>query len=154
MMSKSLNIFFFGLDDDRDLLELMEDLIKKIGIENYKLFTSYKHFIEEMTDGIHVCVIDHLLGAGMTGIDICNEIKRRNADSYVIVMTGQRNFDVVVEYLNSCASKYIDKNRRDYLELFEKYVTMGLETAKKRLEEIEILEQKREEIRERRKLYE
>lgn len=150
----TLNIIFFVLDDDKDLLQLMEELIKKNGITNYKLFTHHEEFMQAITDDIHVCVIDHFLTGGLTGIHICHEIKRRNKDSFVIVMTGQRSFDVAIEYLNTCANRYIDKGKDNYLQLFEEYMNVGLKVAKERIIELQYINERMKKIESRTKQYE
>lgn len=153
-MTTRLNILSLVLDDDRDILELIEGLLKQHGITSYKLFTKYTDLLEQVNGGIYVCVIDHYLSGGKTGLDVCKRIKESSKDSYVIVMTGQHDIKVVIDYLNSCADKYIDKSLPNYLDLLIKYMNEGLEIAKNRLEEIEILVQKREELKQRRKLHE
>lgn len=152
-MTTRLNILSLVLDDDAEILEIIEDLLMQHGIVNYKLYTNYTDLLEQINGGIYVCVLDHFLSGGKTGLDVCQTIKEKSKDSYVIVMTGQTNIDVVISYLNNCADKYIDKSRRDYLELLIKYMNDGLEIAKNRLEEVEILQQKREELKKRRQQY-
>lgn len=152
-MTARLNILSLVLDDDTEILEIIEGLLKQHGIINYKLFTKYTDLLEQISGGIYVCVLDHFLTGGKTGLDVCKTIKENSKDSYVIVMTGQQDIKVVIDYLNSCADKYIDKNRKDYLDLLIKYMSEGLEIAKNRLEEVEILLQKRSELKQRRHLY-
>lgn len=149
-MKTRLNILSLVLDDDVEILEIIEGLLKEHGITGYKLFTKYTDLLEQINGDVYVCVIDHFLTGGVTGLDVCKIIKENSKDSYVIIMTGQQDIKVVIEYLNSCADKYIDKHQRDYLDLLIKYVNEGLEIAKNRLEEIEILSQKREDLKQRR----
>jgi DNA-binding NtrC family response regulator len=152
-MEQTINILSFVLDDDADILELIEGLLKENGIHNYRLFSTEKELFDNLTKDIHVCVIDHYLPSAKTGLQVCKEIKSISPDSFVIVMTGQQDTNVVIDYLNACADKYIDKNRKDHLLLLIDYLNVGLEQAKKRLDEITILQQKRERIKERRKHY-
>ncbi len=153
-MNKPVNILSLILDDDKDILEIIEDLLKENAITNYRLFSLYDEFLNDMTDEMNVSVIDHTLTGGKTGLDICKAVKARNKNNFVIVLTGQINPDVVIDYLNENANRYVDKNRSDYLQKMIEYLKIGIETVKEKLEQNEILEYKIEEIRERRKLYE
>ncbi len=153
-MNKTVNILSFVLDDDKDILLIIEDLLKENSITNYRLFHSDEEFLNSMTQDIHVCVIDHFLTGKQTGLDVCRKTKARNKNSFIIVMSGQRDPDVIIAYLNECADKYVDKNKKDYLKTLIDYLKVGIETVVERLERMEKLEHKINAIRERRKQYE
>ena len=145
MPTPQVNIFSFVLEDDPEMLEAVEEILRRNRIETYRLFNSPKEFLQHLTADIHVCLLDHYLTGGQTGIDVLKQIKQVSFNSFVIVMSGQKNFDVVVEYLNECADRYIDKNKPDYMDKLELYLTKGLMESKERLEEIHFLMQRKAE---------
>ena len=147
----TVNIFSFVLENDIDDLYIIEGLLKKHNITNYKLFQKTKDLLENLTADIHIILIDHYLEGGLLGTDVCKEIKKISKDSFVIIVTGQTSMDIVIEYLNSCANKYINKNRPGYLEKLKEFLDDGLAHAVARVNEINTLTTMRQEIKERRK---
>lgn len=145
MIAPQVNIFSFVLEDDPDVLEQVEAILKGNNIESYRLFHTPEQFLQNITADIHVCLLDHYLSGGLTGLDILREVKKRSADSFVIIMSGQQSMDIVVQYLNECADRYIDKNKPDYLQKLELYLTKGLDESKARLEEITFLMERKKE---------
>jgi DNA-binding response OmpR family regulator len=142
------------LDDDQEVLEIIEGLLKKHSIQHYRLFTSTGEFLRYLTADIHVCVIDHYLPDGITGVEICKEIKAVSPNSYIIIISGQDSKDVVIQYLNACADKYVDKAKPGHLETLIEYLNEGLVKAKQRVEDVELLQRLRRSSEERRKRFE
>jgi DNA-binding NtrC family response regulator len=128
-----VNIATFILDDDKEVLGLIKDVIDLAGIRDYKLFTDEQDFIDGLTDEIHVCIVDHILNS-KTGLDILHEIKRRNQHSFVIIYSGIKNPNTIIDYLNSDADKFVDKNKPDHLAQLGQYALMGLDVARNRIE--------------------
>ncbi len=153
-MEATVNILSFVLDDDQEELDLIKEMLDKHEMTNYTLFTDPDKFMNNITADIHICIIDHFLPRGKTGLDLCKEIKRVSKDSFVTIITGQTSKDVIIDYLNNCADKYVDKSEDCYLDKLRKFMIEGMEYAQRRLDEIETLKMKREEIKNRRKHFE
>lgn len=136
----NVNIFSFVLEDDIDDLNLIKELLQLHGITNYKLFQNENDLYKHLTGDISVCILDHYLMGGATGLDVCRKIKEKSVDSYIIVMTGQYDRKVVIDYLNIGADKYIDKNDDDRFAKLRMYLNEALAYASRRLEEISILQ--------------
>jgi DNA-binding NtrC family response regulator len=132
-MDTVVNIATLILDDDVDLLSIIKETIDKAGITNYNLFTNEDDFVKGLTPAIHVCVVDHILDK-KTGLDILHEIKEKNEFSYVIAYTGIRKPEVIEEYLNGGANKFVNKNKDNHLELLTQFLKDGLRVAKKNLD--------------------
>ncbi len=132
-MEETVNIATYILDDDQDILDIVEEMISKLGITNYKLFTDEQLFLDGLTEEIHVVIVDHFLNES-TGLDIVKMIKDKNEDSYVIVYSGMRDHENIIKYINSGVDGWVDKNAPDHLNDLCTYLKQGLKTAKKKID--------------------
>lgn len=130
----SLHILTYILEDDIEVQEIIQNLIDETGIRNVKMYTSPKEFLAELTNEISICVIDHFLPDGLTGLDVIKAVKEKNEYSYVIIMTGQDSKNVAVKYINAGVDKYIDKDDGDYLKRLIEKLKTGFAVAQKRIE--------------------
>ncbi|GEO08781.1 response regulator [Segetibacter aerophilus] len=152
MEGTSVNILTYILEDDVEIHEVINDLLKANGIVNFKLYDDPAEFLENLSADINICVIDHTLKSGINGIDVIKAVKARNKRSYVIVMTGQVSYKIVAEYLNLKADKYIDKNITDedgrYMYLDELIVSIseGISEAGRRVAFAKYLEETLEKL--------
>ncbi len=146
-MIPTIHVLLLALDDDQDMLDIVESVLCGVGIVDYKLFLDEEEFEKHITSGIHICLIDHYLSKGKTGLPLCKEIKSKSPHSFIIVISGQGSMQVVIDYLNTCADRYVDKNKLDHPKQLIKFLEEGLKEAKDRKEEIELLAQKLEERR-------
>lgn len=136
----NVNIFSFVLEDDVDDMELIKELLQAHGIKNYKLFQQENDLYKHLTGDISVCILDHRLRGGVTGLDVCKKIRELSHDSYIIIMTAQQDRKVVIDYLNIGADKYIDKNDADRFDKLRNCLNDALAYASKRLEEMSVLQ--------------
>jgi FixJ family two-component response regulator len=125
-MIDTLNIVTLILDDDKMVLELIEGSLKDNGITNYKLFYSDADFIDHLSENMNILVIDHHLSAPVSGLDVMKAAIKKNPSVFAIVMSGNYDSRVVVEYLNAGANRFILKNEDDYLEQLIKFVKEGI----------------------------
>ncbi len=129
---ETVNIVTFIIDDDPETLGIIKETIEKAGITNYKLFFHEEEFINELTEKIHVCVIDHRLSK-FTGLDILKSVKAKNEYSFVIIYTGFKDPEIIIDYLNQGADRFIDKGRPNHLELLTSYLLEGYKIATNRI---------------------
>ena len=144
-MTQEINIATFILDDDIDVLDIIKATIDRAGIRNYKLFTNEEKFISGLTEDIHVCVVDHWLSR-RTGLDILKEIKNKNEASFVIAYTVGTNPDIIIDYLNGGADRFVDKNKANHLDMLTSYLKEGLEIGTRRIEYSSFLKAKKEKM--------
>ncbi len=133
MQPDSVNIATFILDDDENVLMLIERGIKKLGVENYKLFTNEEEFISTLTEEVHVCVVDHRL-TKVTGLDIIKIIREKTSQSYIIVYSGFKDPKIMIEYINSKIDGWVDKDTPGHFEKLYEMILEGIEIAKKRVD--------------------
>ena len=141
----TLNIATFFLDDNQDALDLIKDTIDRAGIKNYHLYTDEDKFLAGLTDDIHICVVDHGL-TKRTGLDILDEVKSKNEGSFFIAYTIAFDSDIIIDYLNRGADRFIDKNKDNSLELLTRYLKDGFEIGMKRIEYASYLRTKRDRL--------
>lgn len=152
-MTKDLKISIFGLDDDEDTLDIMEHIFLDNGIGEYSKFYREEDFCASFNDNVHIAIIDHYLHGEPRGFDIMKKIheynkSRQAIDCRVIIISGQRKYEVVKHYLNNGAKGYIDKDDPNFSRLLVEYVSREIAEVKKILNLINILTEQRQFITE------
>ena len=104
-----INIMTHALDDSPVILKLIEKAFENAGINQYRLFAKEQEFIDAINEDVHIAVIDYMLGGPLTGLDVLRILIDKNPRCYVIIMSGQEEKKVVVDFLNAGAWKYVDK---------------------------------------------
>lgn len=140
----SINIGTFVLEDDIDIHDIIQSMLREKGFTKIHIHDTPEAFLAELDADINLCVIDHKLNSGLTGFDVLKKVKEKNKWSYVIVMTGQLDKKVVIDYLNAGADKYVDKGAHisigGYMEeLIDKLIT-GIDVARERIKLVKLLE--------------
>ena len=150
--TKQLNIMLLTVEDDRETLDLLEEIFKENGFENCKFFTDPQEAISEINEGSSICILDYWLRAGLTGLKVLKEIKKKNPDCYVIGFTGNHDFKRMREWFNEGLNKLVDKDEAGYIDELIKYVKDAIEKIKddfewhaSLLKEIEDMKKRREE---------
>lgn len=148
-MTKDLKITIFGLDDDEETLDIMEHIFLDNGIGEYMKFYKEDDFCANFHEDVHIAIIDHYLNGEPRGFDIMKKIheynKSREAiDCRVIIISGQRKYEVVKHYLNNGAKGYIDKDDPNFSILLVEYVSREITEVKKILNLIRVLKNQQE----------
>lgn len=129
----TLKILTYILEDDELFLEIIETLIRDAGIEDYKLFKSPVKFFEEFTESVHVCVVDFRLPGPVNGLEVAERVLSLNERCKIIVISGLESFNVVIDFLNVGAFKYIRKSDTQFNEKLLKYVQQALLSVKREI---------------------
>lgn len=131
----SLDIFTYILEDEDETLEMIMDLVSELGIKNVRTFNEPDEFVNNLTSNISVAIIDHRLPNGKTGLDIIKDVKNKNKYSYVIIMTGNEDPRVIIQYIKGGANDYVLKGTdMSYLKELKESLKSGLVEAKNRVE--------------------
>jgi DNA-binding NtrC family response regulator len=114
-----LNILTYVLDDDEVVLMLIEKAFENAGIKDFKLFTKSNDLLnEEMVP--HIAIIDYMLKEeGINGLDVTKILLKKNPNCYVIIMSGQDNWEVLKGFMNSGARYYVEKKNNYLAEVAE-----------------------------------
>ena len=98
-------------DDEADYIYI-RDLLQQVYGEKLNLgwvdgIDVAKRALE--SDTIDLCLLDHKLGA-QNGLDILRYAKKRRSPLPIVILSGQRRYDVDLEAMNLGAAGYLDKN--------------------------------------------
>ncbi len=125
---EQINIAVYGLDDNEDDLFVIEQIIKKRGVKSYHLFTNKEEFLKALKEGIHVVILDHNLPVG-TGLEILQDIKRKNKETFAIGLNVVDDPSILKAYIKAGIDDWVDKNDLDYKEQLDESLTKGLAAA-------------------------
>ncbi len=146
-MERFINIMVFILDDDKDILELIDHKFKEEKIINYRLFYECSDFLSQLTDNVNLAIIDYRMpDCALNGIEITKKVLERNRMCHVIILSGIDSNDVIIEFMNSGAWRYVQKSKRDFLDKLAHHVKEGLENIKRDIEYLSKLMAKEKEI--------
>lgn len=114
MQDLKINIAIYVLDDDKEVTDLIDDILKSNAQVDYKLFNNIDEFIDALNDNFHICVIDYLLNDAKTALDVINIIKERKINCYTIVMSMSESIQTIINLLNAGVNKYLRKLDKDF----------------------------------------
>ena len=137
------------LEDDKDTLEVIQELFQENGIENYALYSEANDLLKNFSEDTHLLVLDYILTGALSGFDVMKLVREKNPDCYVIVTSGQYDRKVVIEFLRNRADDYIDKNEKGYLIDLIESVKKGIVLIKKKIEIAQDLARAQNEIKSR-----
>lgn len=141
--NQPLNIMTYVVDDDQDLVDDLRAVFEKHGFTNCNFFTRGKEFVERLTPDVHICIVDHDLKNGLTGLDVICKAKELNADCEAIVMTGNHDPKLIIKYINECGVRYwVDKDHPNYMEETVGYVERIIPAIQDRFEFMSFISKK------------
>ncbi len=96
------------VDDDDDTAVLLRDSLRKRGFDVDAVNSAQQCLEHLRTDPADVVVTDVQM-AGMSGIDLCQELRQRYPDLLPIVLTGQGGLDTAIAAIRAGAYDFITK---------------------------------------------
>jgi two-component system response regulator AtoC len=96
------------VDDEQNLRHMLQTLLKREGYEPVGV-SSVEGALMELEDRPYDIVITDLRMPGQSGMDLVDEIRRRNMDTTVVVMTAYGSRDIAIEAMKRGAYDYISK---------------------------------------------
>ncbi|MBN1132435.1 MAG: response regulator [Bacteroidales bacterium] len=104
----------FFVDDDKMILNLLEYTFQSRKSYTVKTFFSGEKCIENLKQNPDLIVLDHILsgsgGGRMNGLETLKEIRRHNAEVPVIILTGHGNDELLSEFMDNGASRFLTKD--------------------------------------------
>lgn len=110
---ETLKIITYVLDDDYEELLLLQEPLQKVCGCDLQLFTEVDEFINAIDRGVHICIIDHRLSAGVDGIEVGEMVLKKNKFARMILFTGSGSEDIWKKALNVGFKGGVDKNSID-----------------------------------------
>lgn len=136
MVKEMTNIFVDIVDDDDSSAELIRILLKKNGVQDFRIFLDPREFLESK-EVVHICILDYRFPGMLDGFDVTEELMKRNKRCRILIITLGPNFKDFMKVYNAGAWKYLDKSDRDFDSDMVKYVKLGIEMVR---EENELLD--------------
>ena len=96
------------VDDDDDTAVLLRDSLRKRGFDVDSVNSAQQCLEHLRTDPADVVVTDVQM-SGMSGIDLCQELRNRYPDLLPLVLTGQGGLDTAIAAIRAGAWDFITK---------------------------------------------
>lgn len=109
-------IKIFIVEDDTMFGELMKMKLEENDAFDVSLFRSGEEMFRELHQQPDIIILDYFLPY-KNGVQIIRELKNLSNDLSIILLSGQKNVEVVVEAYNLGAKNYIIKNENALVEL-------------------------------------
>jgi FixJ family two-component response regulator len=125
----------FIVDDDDAVRESLEFLMKSIN-QPAESYASAKDFLAAHHPDKPGCLLLDIRMPGMSGIELQEELKRREAHIPIIFITGHGDVPMAVKAIQAGAADFIQKPFRDQ-ELIDRIREVLVEDAQERAERLE-----------------
>lgn len=125
---KCAEVKIFVLDDSRDDLDLIEDMVLKKQSNQYETFDDESYFLKRLPSTRNVYIIDHFL-IKTHGIYILQKLKEKNRGNFVISFSGTQNDQVYSDYVKEGVDRYIYKNNKDAYPNLAEAIREGISEA-------------------------
>ncbi|MBB93998.1 MAG: sigma-54-dependent Fis family transcriptional regulator [Rhodobacteraceae bacterium] len=98
------------VDDERDIRELVSDILEDEGYSTRKAGTSDEAMAQINSEAPALLILDiWLKDSRMDGIDILKTVKRDNPDVPVVIISGHGNIEIAVAAIKQGAYDFIEK---------------------------------------------
>ena len=121
------------VDDERDIRELISDILKDEGFSTRMAANSDECMDQINAEPPALMVLDiWLKDSRMDGIDILKQVKRNNPDIPVVIISGHGNIEIAVAAIKQGAYDFIEKPFN--IDQLMVVITRAMETARLRRE--------------------
>jgi len=124
-------------DDERDIRELISDILKDEGFTTRLAGTSDECMAEIAANPPSLMILDiWLKDSNMDGIDILKSVKRDHPDIPIVIISGHGNIEIAVAAIKQGAYDFIEKPFN--IDQLMVVIRRAMETSKLRRENIEL----------------
>jgi FixJ family two-component response regulator len=122
----SARAFIGVIDDDLSVREALDGILQSVGLEAMT-FSSTHQFLEHAAFEDYGCLVLDVRMPGKSGLDLQEELSRRNISTPVIILTGHADVPMAVRAMKAGASGFLTKPVRaqDLLDAVEEAVAKG-----------------------------
>lgn len=111
-MNQNLNRKIFVVDDDPFCMAMYEEHLQNMGFQAVSVYSSGKELKENLYKNPDLIFLDYNLD-DIKGIELLTQIKEFNPHIHIVVVSGQENMDIAVQFLKNGAFDYIIKDEND-----------------------------------------
>ena len=128
------------VDDDEAVRRFLRGLIQSVGLR-VETYATAQEFLDAYEAGSPGCLLLDIRMPGMSGLELQAELKRREIDLPVIVLTGHGDVKVAVHAMKAGAVDFIEKpfNNELLLHGIQKAIADSLRSGGTRVRRQEIL---------------
>lgn len=108
-----MNKLIFFVDDDKMIINLLEYTFQSREQYDVKSFHSGEDCLDGMGLNPDLIVLDHILGGdenSLNGLETLGKLKEINAEVPVIVLTGFGNDELLAEFMEKGAARFLTKD--------------------------------------------
>src|SRR5712691_2257462 len=106
------NAFVCVVDDDRSIRESLRNLIRSAGL-NVQTFASAQEFLTRQRPEVPSCLVLDVQLPGLSGLDLQQELAKRNTQFPIIFITGHGDIPMTVRAMKAGAIEFLTKPFRD-----------------------------------------
>jgi two-component system response regulator FixJ len=130
----------YVVDDDAAIRDSLSVLLATCGL-HWQTFASAEDFLAELTDTTPVCAVVDVCLPGMSGLELQQQLARKQIQSALVVMTGQGNVPMAVDAMRAGAVHFIEKpiDPKTLLEVLDEALDRREEIAEQRADREEAL---------------
>jgi CheY-like chemotaxis protein len=104
----------FFIDDDKMILNLLEYTFQSRHDYNVVCYQSGEECLENLHQEPNLIVLDHVLARSgdhrLNGLDTLKEIRKVNPEVPVVILTGQGDDELLAEFMDEGANRYLTKD--------------------------------------------
>ena len=104
----------FFIDDDKVILNLLEYTFQSRHDYNVNCYRGGEECLENLHLNPNLIVLDHILeGSGnntLNGLETLKEIRKINREVPVVILTGQGDDQLLTEFMENGADRYLTKD--------------------------------------------
>jgi two-component SAPR family response regulator len=110
----------FIVEDNAAYAKMLEEFLKEKfpDVNEIKKFPIGETSLMELYQNPTVIIIDHLLNSvqsdAATGLSIIKKIKSTNPDANIILLSAQKEFDVISKTISKYGCKYVQKDEHAF----------------------------------------
>lgn len=106
----------YVVDDDAGMLESTQWLLESVGLE-VKAYSDGRQFLDAVADSRPGCVVLDIRMPGLGGLNVQEELQKRDLDVPIIFISGHADVPIVVRAFKSGAFDFIEKPFNEQLLL-------------------------------------
>lgn len=123
-----LEPIIFIVDDDPDMRDLLQGLLRSVGLRS-EAYESSADFLERRRPRGPGCLVFDIRMPGTSGLDLYEELVRRGERMPVIFITAHADVPMVIRAMKAGATDFVEKpfNRQDFLDRVQRAVKDDVE---------------------------
>jgi two-component system response regulator FixJ len=130
----------YVVDDDAAIRDSLSVLLETCGL-HWRTFASAEVCLAALTDTTPVCAVVDVCLPGMSGLELQQQLARKQIQSALVVMTGQGNVPMAVDAMRAGAVHFIEKpiDPKILLEVLDEALDRREDIAEQRADREEAL---------------